>query len=313
MRGGNYTRITDVWIEGLPGSEQTKMISFFILLAIYIIILIGNFLVIFLVASKSNLHSPMYFFLCGLSLSEIIFTTNLMPVLLNALLNGGTTMYLTACLAQYYICASLGVTECFLLAVMSFDRYMAICKPLHYASSMNLKSCLQLIICSWAGGFLSMLPTIFMMCKLDFCGPKVIDHFFCDLTPVLGLSCSDIFVVKTETTLCASSVTIFPLAFVIGTYVCIILAILRIRSFSGRLKAFSTCSSHLSVVCTYYGSLIILYVIPHQGLSSTNHKMLSLMYSVVTPLFNPIVYSLRNQEIQVGLKKMLTNIRKFNF
>ncbi|KAG8455757.1 hypothetical protein GDO86_001809 [Hymenochirus boettgeri] len=308
MAKGNHTRIQEVWLAGLPSSEQSKILLFFILLTAYIIILIGNCLVIYLVLTRSILHHPMYIFLSSLAFSEIVFTTNLLPILLHALLNGGAAMNFTNCLAQYYLCASLGVAECFLLAVMSFDRYMAICNPLHYALVMNLKLCLELILCSWVGGFICMLATIVLICQLHFCGPKFIDHFFCDFAPLLELSCSDTSVVKMETTLCAFSVTIFPLGFVIGTYVCIILAILRIRTSTGRKKTFSTCSSHLFVVSTYYGSLIILYVVPLKGLTSTNHKILSLIYTVVTPLFNPIVYSLRNQDIKVGLKKLLSDI-----
>ncbi|KAM4808068.1 olfactory receptor 11L1-like [Rhinophrynus dorsalis] len=307
MHKGNYTRILEVWITGIQNQQGTRIILFMILLIIYILILMGNFLIILFVLFKDSLHSPMYFFLCSLSFSEIIFTTDLIPFLLHVLLEDGAFMDFTSCLAQFYVCASLGLTECLLFAVMSYDRYMAICNPLHYALVMNLRFCQELVICSWTGGFMSMLVILIQVCQLHFCGPKIIDHFFCDFSPMLNLSCSDTFAVKTETFIFTVLAIIFPLVFVIGTYVCIILAILRIPSVTGRKKTFSTCSSHLAVVCTYYGTLIALYVVPHKGLSSTINKILSLMYTVVTPLFNPIIYSLRNQEIKSGLKKILVD------
>uniref|UniRef100_A0A803K349 Olfactory receptor n=1 Tax=Xenopus tropicalis TaxID=8364 RepID=A0A803K349_XENTR len=310
MYESNYTRVAEVWITGLQNSETARIPLFIFLLTIYLTVLMGNSLVILLVLSRSHLQSPMYIFLSGLSFSEIIFTSDLMPTLLGALLQGGTAIYFISCLAQFYLCASLGVTECLLLAVMSFDRYMAICDPLHYQLVMSSQLCLLLIIFSWAGGFMIVLIALIMICQLDFCGPRVVDHFFCDFAPLLELSCSNSSAVKTYISLCVVAAIIFPLAFVMGTYVCIIHVIFRIPSSAGRKKAFSTCSSHLSVVYTYYGTLIILYVIPHHAVSSTSNKILSLMYTVVTPLFNPIIYSLRNQEIKEVLKHLLPGISK---
>ncbi|XP_063312512.1 olfactory receptor 2AP1-like [Pelobates fuscus] len=210
-------------------------------------------------------------------------------------------MTMNNCLVQFYVCASLGVSECFIFAVMSYDRYIAICNPLHYASIMNLKFCKGLIFCSWAGGFMSMLTTLVMICHLHFCGPNIINHFFCDFAPLLNLSCSDTSVIQTENFLKSCSVIICPFGFVIGTYGYIINTILKIPTSTGRYKTFSTCSSHLISVCTYYGTLITLYAFPVQNLSSFN-KALSLVYTVVTPLLNPIIYSLRNQEIKAGLQ-----------
>ncbi|KAM4808071.1 olfactory receptor 11A1-like [Rhinophrynus dorsalis] len=308
MHKGNSTRILEVWITGIENLQETRIILFMILLIIYILILIGNFLIIVLVSVMDNLHSPMYFFLCSLSFSEILFTTDLIPFFLHVLLKDGAFMDFTSCLAQWYVSASLAATECVLFAVMSYDRYMAICNPLHYALVMNLRFCQELVICSWTGGFMIMLILLIQVCQLYFCGPKDIDHFFCDLFPILNLSCSDTFAVKAETFIVTFLGVIFPLVFVIGTYVCIILAISKIHSVTGRKKTFSTCSSHLAVVCTYYGTLIALYVVPHEGLSSKINKILSLLYTFVTPLFNPIIYSLRNQEIKSGLKKFLADL-----
>ncbi|XP_063312510.1 olfactory receptor 11L1-like [Pelobates fuscus] len=193
---------------------------------------------------------------------------------------------------------------------MSYDRYIAICNPLHYASIMNLHFCKELIVCSWASGFISMLSTLAMISQLKFCGPKFIDHFFCDFAPLVNLSCSDTFVVKTETFVMCSLMIIFSFGFVIGTYVCIINTILKVHSSTGRYKTFSTCISHLASVCTYYGTLTALYGFPVQNLSSFN-KVLSLIYTVVTPLFNPIIYSLRNHEINARIRNIA--MAKANF
>ncbi|XP_053555795.1 olfactory receptor 11L1-like [Bombina bombina] len=305
----NYTRIFDVWIVGLQDLQEIKIILFIFFLAIYLITLNGNFLVILLVSTRNQLHRPMYFLLCGLSLSEITFTTNLIPLFLHIILEEGSTIYLTSCLAQFYVCGSLGATECFLLAMMSYDRYMAICKPLHYASVMTLRFCQELIIWSWAGGFMSMLIILVKVSQLEFCSPNIIDHFFCDFAPIMKLSCSDTSFVEIETFIFSSSVTLLPFIFVIGTYICIIDTIARIPSATGRKKTFSTCSSHLAVVCTFYGTLISVYVAPTGRLPSNFNKILSLIYSVVTPLLNPIIYSLRNREIKAGVQKLLDNVK----
>ncbi|XP_075067076.1 olfactory receptor 11L1-like [Mixophyes fleayi] len=295
----------EVWIMGLQNLEETRVYLFTFFLIIYIIILTGNFLVISVVASETRLHSPMYILLCSLSLSEILFTNNLIPVFLHVLWENGAAMYLTGCLAQFYVCGSLGATECFLFASMSYDRYLAICKPLHYISVMSLEFCREIVLCSWICGFASMLITLILVCQLNFCGPKVIDHFFCDFAPIVELSCSDTNVVKIETFIFSSTVTLFPFMFVIGSYVCIILTILKISSSTGRKKAFSTCSSHLAVVCTYYGTLISVYVVPARYYSSESNKIMSLLYTVVTPFLNPVIYSIRNREIRIGIRRLL--------
>ncbi|XP_063794744.1 olfactory receptor 6N1-like [Pseudophryne corroboree] len=188
---------------------------------------------------------------------------------------------------------------------MSYDRFVAICHPLHYNVLMTNKLCCEMASCCWAGGFFSMLTTLILVCKLHFCGPHVIDHFFCDFAPILNLSCSDTFVVKLETFIFTSSVTLFPFMFIIGTYICIIITVLKIPTSTGRQKSFSTCSSHLAIVSTYYGTLITVYVVPSRQQSNSINKILSLMYTIVTPVFNPIIYSLRNKEIKIAVLKTL--------
>ncbi|KAM5191671.1 olfactory receptor 11L1-like [Mantella aurantiaca] len=305
MYEDNYSRITKVWLTGIEHPQSARMFIFIFFLMTYVMIIIGNLLIISAIASEHCLHSPMYLFLCSLSLSEVSFTTNLIPNFLHVLWKEGTAIYLRNCLAQFYLCGSLGATECFLFASMSYDRYLAICRPLHYCFVMSFAFCGKLVLFSWACAFASMAITLIMVTQLQFCGPKIIDHFFCDFAPILELSCTDTYAVEIETFVFTTSVTLFPFLFVIGTYICIIITILKIPSSKVRWKTFSTCSSHLVAVCTYYGTLISVYVVPTHYFSSTVSKTLSLIYTVVTPMFNPIIYSLRNQNIKLGVKKFL--------
>ncbi|XP_077317177.1 olfactory receptor 11L1-like [Lithobates pipiens] len=308
MKEDNYSRITEVWLIGIDHLQSTRIVLFVFFLIMYMMIVTGNLLIISVITSEHCLHSPMYMFLCSLSLSEVVFTTNLVPKFLQVLWEDGAAINLGNCLAQFYVCASLGATECLLFASMSFDRYLAICKPLHYCSVMSFEFCGKLVLFSWVCAFTSLSITLIMITQLQFCGPKIIDHYFCDFAPILELSCSDTYAVEIETFIITSSVALFPFLFVIGTYICIITTILNIPSSTGRWKSFSTCSSHLATVCTYYGTLISLYAIPTHTFSRTVSKTLSLSYTVVTPMFNPIIYSLRNKNIKLGVQKCL---RKF--
>ncbi|XP_053304150.1 olfactory receptor 11L1-like [Spea bombifrons] len=204
------------------------------------------------------------------------------------------------------------MVECFLLTVMSYDRYLAICNPLRYSLLMNTKVCLSLILLSWIGGFTGIFILIIPVFKLQFCDSNVIDHLFCDLPHILKLSCTETFVAERMVFYFSSGIVLLPFIFVLGTYACIIFAIVRIPSSIGRKKAFSTCSSHISVVSTYYGSLIIMYVAPSKQHSLTANKILSLLYTVVTPLLNPIIYSLRNQDIKMILGTVFIKMRRTN-
>ncbi|XP_053555799.1 olfactory receptor 472-like [Bombina bombina] len=305
MLHDNQTVITEVWIEGLQDLNGIRIFLFLIIFTVYTVILAGNMLVISMVISKSNLHTPMYFFLSNLSISELIFTTNIVPKFLQILWARKCKIPLTECLTQLYICGSIAATECFLLAAMSYDRYVAICNPLHYNYFMSFSICYQLAAWCWIGGFSYMLTTLILVCQLHFCGPNIIDHFFCDFAPMLEISCSDVSIVQLEVFISSSLVTLFPFTFIIGTYVYIILTILKIPTTTGRQKSFSTCSSHLTIVTIFYGTLITVYVIPSRGKSNTINKILSLMYTIVTPMFNPVIYSLRNQGIRKAIVKDL--------
>ncbi|XP_031754234.1 olfactory receptor 6P1-like [Xenopus tropicalis] len=249
----------------------------------------------------------MYILLSQLSLSDVLLSTSITPNLLWLLLNGGGTISATGCITQFYFYAVSLVSEFYLLTFMAYDRYLAICSPLHYASIMGFRLCLYMSLCSWGVALILALIANLLTFNLQFCGPFVIDHYFCDFTPLIKLSCTDYKAVELTDIILAIPFMLLPFCFIIYTYVAIGLAILRISSTEGRHKAFSTCSSHLIVVCMYYGTLLIVYMVPSKQYNFNINKILSLLYTVGTPCFNPIVYSLRNNEIKVALRKFMSN------
>ncbi|XP_075046105.1 olfactory receptor 5G9-like [Mixophyes fleayi] len=259
-----------------------------------------------------HLHTPMYFFLSSLSLSDMLVTSNIEPNMLQILWTEKGNITISNCILQFYIFGSLTATECLVLTVMSYDRYLAICNPLRYSSIMTLGHCRILIIISWTAGFIPTLPVAICLFKLQFCHLNTIDHFFCDLAPFLELSCSDISVVKLLAFTFSFLVTFFPFIFIIVSYASIVHAVFRIKSEKGRQKVFSTCSSHLAVVSLYYGTLFILYGVPSKKQSLNINKMLSLLYTIVTPLLNPIIYSLKNQEIGKAVGEIRKSLSKYN-
>ncbi|XP_018427135.1 PREDICTED: olfactory receptor 1009-like [Nanorana parkeri] len=258
-----------------------------------------------LVPVVSHLHTPMYFFLSNLSVSDVLITSDIVPNMLRILWTERGNISVSSCILQFYIFGSLTALECLLLTVMSYDRYLAICNPLRYSSIMTSGLCRNLIIFSWIAGFTPTFPVATCLSKLRFCHRNTIDHFFCDLAPFLNLACSDVSTVKLLAFSFSFLVTFFPFLFIIVSYVSIIHTILRIKSEKGRQKAFSTCSSHLAVVSLYYGTLFILYGVPSKQQSLDTNKILSLLYTIVTPFLNPVIYSFKNQEIGRAVAKIL--------
>ncbi|XP_075434071.1 olfactory receptor 1E16-like [Ascaphus truei] len=304
MLGRNQTIVTEFLLLGFQTLHSFKNLLFTVFLVIYIMTISSNLLIITLVSTSHQLHSPMYFFLAQLSLSDILLTTVIVPNMLRLIWGEGGTMSVAGCISQLHFFASCGAAESLLLTVMSYDRYLAICHPLRYTTIMNFKLRLQLVIWSWLLGFMFILLLILPTSQLQFCDSNVIDHIFCDFAPLVKHSCSDISFLEIEIFVLSIALALLPFVFIIVTYVCIFLTILRIPSTTGRQKAFSTCSSHIFVVCTYYGTVITIYAFPSRGHSFNFNKVLSLLYTVVTPFFNPIIYSLRNQEIEAALRRM---------
>ncbi|KAE8620612.1 hypothetical protein XENTR_v10010371, partial [Xenopus tropicalis] len=303
----NQTTVTSFLLLGFQNNQSVNTLLFVVILWIYILTLVGNVLLIILVLTVPALRSPMYVLLSQLSLSDILITTNITPKLLTLLLSGGGKIRVSGCITQFFFYVLFTALECILLTAMSYDRYLAICNPLRYGSIMNVRLCLSMSLLSWGLAFMVALVLDLLISKLQFCGPFILDHYFCDLAPLLELSCSDVKVVELTDLIFTIPFILFPFCFVIFTYISIGLAILRISSTNGRHKAFSTCSSHLIVVCTYFGSLITLYMVPSKGQGFNMNKILSILYTVGTPFFNPVIYSLRNNDIKAAVIKFLSN------
>ncbi|XP_067393390.1 olfactory receptor 10A7-like [Emydura macquarii macquarii] len=302
-RGDNKTSVTEFILLGFGNVPDLQILFFLLFLAIYIVTMAGNILIIVLVVADRHLHTPMYFFLGNLSCLETCYTSTLLPRELASLLTKTNEISFSGCFMQLYVVAFLTGVECYLLSVMSYDRYLAICKPLHYGTRMNDGLCLQLAAGSWLFGFLASSIITSFASRLIFCGPNEIDHFFCDFTPIVELSCSDIHLVTLLDIILSSVFTLPPFLLTLASYVCIISTILRIPSTTGRQKAFSTCSSHLIVVTIFYGTLMSIYMLPNTNRLRDLHKFFSLSYTVLTPMINPLIYSLRNKAVREALRK----------
>ncbi|XP_004686004.1 PREDICTED: olfactory receptor 11L1-like [Condylura cristata] len=303
---GNLTMIREFLLLGFGSLHGLQYFLFGLFLGVYVVTLLGNILILTVISLDSSLQTPMYFFLSNFSFLEIWYTTSISPKMLQTLLSGHEAISFAGCAAQFYFFGSMAVVECFLLAAMSYDRYLAICSPLQYPTLMSIHMCILLAGGSWLGGFLTPVLTVTMTFQLPFCAADEIDHFFCDLAPVLKLACADPKIVEKTTFLMATFVTIVPFLLTMASYVCIIAAVLRIPSATGKQRAFSTCSSHLIVVTLYYGTLGTVYAIPSATQAATLNKIFSLLYTVVTPMVNPIVYSLRNKDVKKAMRRLMS-------
>ncbi|KAM3923897.1 olfactory receptor 6C3-like [Leptodactylus fuscus] len=300
----NQTTVTEFILLGFGNIHSFTILFFSFFLIIFLFTVTGNLLIIVLVSTNVHLQSPMYYFLCHLSISDLVTSTNVVPNMLGAILQGGKIMTYLGCITQLYFFSGSVITECYLLSVMSYDRYLAICNPLRYSSIMNFRHQICLSVWPWLVGLTVNLSGVFPIAKFNFCHDNIIDHFYCDYFPLQKLSCSDTSRVELEGMFLSMPLFILPCGFIIVTYVCIFLTIYKIPSTTGKQKTFSTCSSHLIVVGTFYGTLIAKYMIPSKEHSSFIHKTVSLLHTVFTPLFNPIIYSLRNRDIKMTLKKV---------
>ncbi|XP_069818837.1 olfactory receptor 1468-like [Dendropsophus ebraccatus] len=296
--------ITTVFLLGFPGLSNVRVFAFLLILTIYLTTICGNLLVLTLVSYSRNLHCPMYFFLTQLTISDMMTSSDIVPNMLPMVLSNGTSMSLVGCLTQFFFFSSSEASECLLLTVMSYDRYLAICHPLHYGSIMNPRLCLKFILISWTLGFSLTSLIMINLSQLQFCRSDVIDHFFCDFDPLLRLSCSIILQTKLHllSTILNFPIILCPFLVVLISYAYIVHTILRMQSISHRHKAFSTCGAHLAVVSMFYGTLLSIYLSPENGKSIILRKVLSLAYTVLTPLTNPVIYCLRNKDLKEAFK-----------
>ncbi|XP_015746895.1 olfactory receptor 6B1-like [Python bivittatus] len=304
----NQTAVTEFMLLGFKIVPELRILLFVVFLAIYMATIAGNILIAVIVLTNHNLHKPMYFFLANLSVLEICYSSVILPRILVSFIRDYHGISFSGCFLQFYLFGSFACFECYLLSTMSYDRYLAICKPFSYAKIMNHRLCVYLSLASWMIGLVASAFTTFLVSHLIFCGPNEIDHFFCDYSPLLNLACSDTYQAETLMSVLGSACTMPALLMTLASYVCIIRTISRILSITGRRKAFSTCSSHLIVVTSFYGTLIIVYMLPKSSRLKNLNKVFSVFYTVLTPMINPFIYSLRNREFKDALRKATNNI-----
>ncbi|XP_060110843.1 olfactory receptor 2G3-like [Heteronotia binoei] len=305
MGSGNLSSITEFILVGLTNHRKTQILLFMVILIIYSLTLMGNLVIITLVRTDSSLCTPMYFFLLHLSVLEICYVTSSMPQMLAHLLSGHGAISFNRCMVQMYVIICLGSVECFLLAAMAYDRYLAICHPLLYAIAMSRRCQVQLASASWASGFFLASINGYFTLRLPFCGPNRINHFFCDMPVMIKLACADVRETELSITVVASLIIVVPFLAILISYMLILSSVIQMQSAAGWHKAFSTCASHLTVVILFYGILIITYLSSGSEASPDHDKGLAVFYIVVTPLLNPIIYTLRNKDIHGAVSRML--------
>ncbi|XP_007954840.1 olfactory receptor 5P3-like [Orycteropus afer afer] len=305
METRNYTTITEFFILGLTEDPTACVILFVVFLGIYVVTLMGNISIIWLIRSSLQLHTPMYLFLYPLALVDIGSSSSVTPVMLMSFLKEQPSLPVAGCVAQLCSVVTFGTAECFLLAAMAYDRYVAICSPLLYSTHMSPRICILLAGTSYLGGCVNAWTFTSCLLSLSFCGPNKVNHFFCDYSPLLKLSCSHDSNSEIIPAISSGSIIVLTM-FIIGvSYVYILITVLRMRSSKGRHKAFSTCTSHLTAVTLFYGSITFIYVMPKSTYSTDQNKVVSVFYTVVIPMLNPLIYSLRNKEVKEAMRKLM--------
>ncbi|XP_051013882.1 olfactory receptor 1468-like [Acomys russatus] len=301
----NQTVISQFLLLGLPILPEHQLLFYVLFLAMYLTTVLGNLIIIILIHLDSHLHTPMYFFLSNLSFSDLCFSSVTMPKLLQNMQSQDPSISYLGCLTQMYFFMLFGSLESFLLMVMAYDRYVAICLPLQYRSIMSPNLCLCLMLLSWVLTVLySMLHTLLLV-RLSFCEDNVIPHFFCEISALLKLACSDIYINELMILILGGLVSVVPFLLIVVSYVQIVSSILKISSTRVIHKIFSTCGSHLSVVSLFYGTIIGLYLCPSSNNSTVKETVMAMMYTVVTPMLNPFIYSLRNRDMKKALIRVL--------
>ncbi|XP_063794629.1 olfactory receptor 6F1-like [Pseudophryne corroboree] len=304
----NKTGISEFLLSGFSNFSPIGFYLFAVILTVYIITITANVFIIVIVKTERRLHQPMYFFIGGLSFLEIWYPSVTVPRLLWALLTKEISISAAGCMTQFYFHFSFGVTENFLLAIMAFDRYVAICKPLRYTLIMSPNTCIQLLLGSWVCGFMAVSVPCIQVSNLLYCSKNTIDHYYCDFAPLIKLSCSDTLSVQKVFFLFACFIIFSSFLLISLSYICIILTTMTFSTSLGRHKAFSTCSSHLIVVLLFYGTTMFMFIRPTTGEFMHINKMVSIIPSIVTPLLNPIIYTLRNQVVKEVGKKVFQKL-----
>ncbi|XP_059032203.1 olfactory receptor 2B6 [Mustela lutreola] len=308
MRQVNESVPQEFILLGFSDRPWLELPLFVVFLISYMVTIFGNLTIILVSRLDSKLHTPMYFFLTNLSLLDLCYTTSTVPQMLVNLYSTRKVISYGGCVAQLFMFLALGATECVLLAVMSFDRFVAICRPLHYSVIMHQRLCLQLAAASWITGFSNSVWLSTLTLQLPLCGPHVVDHFLCEVPALLKLSCVDTTANEAELFLVSVLFHLIPLTLILVSYAFIVQAVLRIQSAEGRRKAFGTCGSHLIVVSLFYGTAISMYLQPLSPSSKDRGKMVSLFYGIIAPMLNPLIYTLRNKDVKEAFKRLVERV-----
>ncbi|XP_076774250.1 olfactory receptor 5B2-like [Arvicanthis niloticus] len=309
MYMANSSRMNEFILLGLTDNPELQVPLFIMFSLIYLITLIGNLGMMVLIWLDSCLHTPMYIFLSQLSLADCVYSSSVTPNVMAGLLTGDKVISYGGCVTQMFFFVTFASVDCFLLAVMAFDRHAAVCKPLHYTTTMTASMCAYMVIGCYVFSLAESSIYIGFIFDLSFCHSNVIHHFFCDIPPILNLSCSDIYTNEIVLFIITSFNVLFSLIIILNSYAFIFIAILRMRSAEGRKKAFSTCASHLTAVTIFYGTIIFMYLQPSSSHSMDNDQMASVFYTIVIPMLNPVVYSLRNKEVHNAFKKATEKLK----
>uniref|UniRef100_A0A8C5KMJ6 Olfactory receptor n=1 Tax=Jaculus jaculus TaxID=51337 RepID=A0A8C5KMJ6_JACJA len=305
VQSRNQTEVTEFIFLGLSDNPEVQGVLFTLFLSIYVMTMVGNLGMMALIRMDRCLHSPMYFFLCSLSFVDASSSSSVTPKMLVNLMAERKTISFNGCAAQFFFFGSFLGTECFLLAMMAYDRYAAIWNPLLYPVLMSGRICFMLVTTSFLAGFGNAAIHTGMTFRLSFCGSNRINHFYCDTPPLLKLSCSDIHANGIVIMAFSTFIVITCVMIVLISYLCILIAILKIPSTMGRHKAFSTCGSHLMAVTLFFGSILFMYLRPTSSYSMEQDKVVSVFYMIVIPMLNPLIYSLKNKDVKEAVKKIL--------
>ncbi|XP_008946326.1 PREDICTED: olfactory receptor 2D3-like [Merops nubicus] len=305
MARQNQSVVTEFILQGLSSQLRTQTVLFMVFLVFYLLTMVGNILIMALIRADCHLQSPMYFFLANLSLVDICYISSYVPQMLVNLLTKKRTISFFRCAAQMYFSLAFGITECVLLGAMAYDRYVAICRPLLYATIMNRKLCMHMVVASWASSLLSSTVISSLTWQLPFCQHNLLKHYYCEVQAVLALACADTTLTKLVIFIFSILILFIPFLLIITSYARILSAILKIPSARGQHKALSTCGSHLMVVTIYYGTGICIYMNPSSRPPQDRDKVVALFYTVVAPMLNPLIYSLRNEEMKRALRRAM--------
>ncbi|XP_060463895.2 olfactory receptor 6B9 [Panthera onca] len=307
MSKENTTYVSEFILVGFHTSPWLQVLLFLLFLITYLFVLLENLVIILTVWVTGSLHKPMYYFLGTMSFLETWYVSVTVPKMLAGFLLHPNTISFLGCMIQLYFFISLACTECVLLAAMAYDRYVAICCPLRYPAMMTTGFCVQLTISSWVSGFTISMAKVYFISRVAFCGNNILNHFFCDVSPILKLACMDFSMAEMVDFVLAILILVFPLSATVLSYGFIVSTILHIPSATGQWKTFSTCASHLTVVVIFYTAVIFMYVRPRAIASFNSNKLISAIYAVFTPMLNPIIYCLRNKEVKDAIRKTMSS------